>query len=155
MLFRRRPHTKKETVMVVSVSPNGKNQYEPSAPADEVLVGTAGGIVALKRSGSEWRESRMLDGKHVGSIAIEPTRGVIFAGVHKGGLWASEDGGKTWDQRDNGTESKDFYGLNCIVVGNEVRLYAGTEPAHLYVSTDFGKSWKELPGLLEMPSREK
>jgi len=142
--------------MAISVSPNGKNHYETSAPADEVLVATADGIVALKRSGGEWRESRrMLQGKHVGSIAIEPTRGVIFAGVHEGGLWASEDGGQTWERRDSGIEQDDFYGLNCVQAGDEVRVYAGTEPAHLYVSTDFGKSWTELRSLLDMPSREK
>ncbi len=142
--------------MVVSVSPNGKNHYETAGPADEVLVATIDGIVALARPGGEWRESRrMLEGKHIGSIAIEPTRGVIFAGVHKGGLWASEDGGATWDRRDAGMASNDIYGLNCVVVGSEVRLYAGTEPAHLYVSTDFGASWTELPGLREMPSVDK
>ena len=139
--------------MAISVSPNGKNHYESIAPANEVFVATLGGIVALERSGGEWREARrLLEGKHAGSIAIEPTRGVIFAGVHKGGLWASEDGGQSWERRDKGIESDDIYGLNCVQVGNEVRVYAGTEPAHLYVSSDFGKSWTELRGLLDMPS---
>lgn len=142
--------------MAISVSPNGKNHYDTSAAADEVLVATLDGIVALERSGGEWRESRrMLQGKHVGSIAIEPTRGVIFAGVHKGGLWASEDGGQSWERRDTGIESDDFYGLNCVVAGDGVRVYAGTEPAHLYVSRDMGASWTELRSLLDMPSREK
>src|SRR5438045_1966853 len=127
--------------MVVSVSPNGKNHYETSAPADEVLVATANGIVALERTGGEWRESRrMLEGRHVGSIAIEPTRGVIFAGAHKGGPWASGDGGQTWARRDAGIESADIYGLNCVQAGSEVRVYAGTEPAHLYVSTEIGRA---------------
>jgi Sortilin, neurotensin receptor 3, len=140
--------------MAISVSPNGRNHYETSGPTGEVLVGTAQGIVVLERSGGEWREARrMLEGKHIASIAIEPSRGVIFAGVHKGGLWASEDGGATWDRRDNGIVSDNIYGLNCVQVGNEVRVYAGTEPAHLHVSTDFGKSWTELPKLLDMPSK--
>lgn len=142
--------------MAVSVSPNGKNYYESSAPTDELLIGTFKGIVALARSGGEWRESRrMLDGKYVASIAIEPTSGVIFAGVHKGGLWASEDDGRTWERRDAGIEQDNFYGLNWVRAGNELRVYAGTEPAHLYVSTDLGKSWNELRSLLDMPSREK
>src|SRR5438874_1258505 len=154
--------------MVVSVSPNGKNHYETSAPADEVLVATANGIVALERAGGTWRESHhALEGRHVGSIAVEPTRGVIFAGAHKGGpwatgddaqrggLWASEDGGQTWERRDQGIERANIYGLNWVRAENELRLYAGTEPAHLYVSTDFGKSWTELRSLLDMPSVEK
>src|SRR5262245_44739316 len=118
--------------MRVSVSPNGKNHYDTSAPADEVLIGTLNGIVALTRTNGTWQESRrMLEGKHAESIAIEPTRGIIFAGTHNsGGLWASEDGGNSWEQRDAGIAQNDFYGLNCVQVGNEVRLYAGTEPAH-------------------------
>jgi photosystem II stability/assembly factor-like uncharacterized protein len=142
--------------MAIGVSPNGKNHYESSAPVDEVLVGTLTGIVALRRANGQWAEARrMLEGKHVGAIAIEPTRGIIFAGVHEGGLWASEDGGNTWERRDSGIESDDFYGVNCVAVGGQVRVYAGTEPAHLYVSTDFGKSWTELRGLQDMPSASK
>jgi photosystem II stability/assembly factor-like uncharacterized protein len=144
--------------MTVSVSPNGKNFYETSGPVDEVLVATANGVVSLTRPGpgGAWRESRrMLEGKHAGSIAVEPRSGTIFVGVHKGGLWASADGGKTWERRDSGIESDDFYGLNCVQAGDETRIYAGTEPAHLYVSTDLGKSWTELPHLLTMPSVQK
>ena len=154
--------------MAVSLSPNGRNHYDSSGPADEVLVATANGIVSLQRSAGTWRESpRGLAGRHVGSIAIEPTRGVIFAGAHKGGpwasgdeaerggLWASEDGGQTWERRDQGIARSNIYGLNWVQAGDELRLYAGTEPAHLYVSTDFAESWTELPTLLEVPSREK
>jgi photosystem II stability/assembly factor-like uncharacterized protein len=142
--------------MTISVSPNGKNHYETSAPAEVVLVATINGIVALERSGGEWRETRrMLEDKHIGSLAIEPTRGIIFAGAHKGGLWASEDDGETWERRDTGIETDDIYGLNCVQAGDEMRIYAGTEPAHLYVSTDFGKSWTDLPSLLDVPSRDK
>ena len=122
--------------MTVSVSPNGKNYYESSSPSNEVLVATLNGIVSLSRSGpgAEWQESRrMLEGKHAGAIAVEPRSGTIFAGAHKGGLWASADSGKTWERRDSGIESDDIYGLNCVEAGNEVRIYAGTEPAHLYV----------------------
>jgi photosystem II stability/assembly factor-like uncharacterized protein len=154
--------------MAISLSPNGRNHYESSGPADEVLIATANGVVAFRRSGGEWRDSgRYLEGRHVGSIAIEPTRGVIFAGAHKGGpwatgddderggLWASEDGGRTWERRDKGIERSNMYGLNWVQAGSELRIYAGTEPAHLYVSKDLGKSWTELPGLLDVPSREK
>jgi photosystem II stability/assembly factor-like uncharacterized protein len=32
-------------------------------------------------------------------------------------------------------------------------VYAGTEPSALYRSDDAGETWRELPGLLELPSR--
>jgi photosystem II stability/assembly factor-like uncharacterized protein len=139
--------------VTVSISPNGKNLYETPGPDDEVLVATANGIVALRRSGGEWREARrMLEDKHVGSIAVEPRSGMIFAGAHKGGLWASEDGGASWERAQRGIEFDDIYSLNTVQVGDEVRIYAGTEPARLYVSKDLGNSWTDHPSLLDVPS---
>jgi photosystem II stability/assembly factor-like uncharacterized protein len=139
--------------VTVCVSPNGRNFFETSSPDSEVLVGTAKGVIWLSRSAGSWRESRRgLEGKHIGALMVEPSRGVIFAGTHGDGLYASEDGGATWERRDNGIASDDIYGLNYVQAGGEVRLYAGTEPAHLYVSTDLGRSWTELPALLDVPS---
>jgi photosystem II stability/assembly factor-like uncharacterized protein len=97
----------------------------------------------------------MLEGKHVGSIVVTPRSSAIFAGVHKGGVWASEDGGTTWERRDHGIEFDDVYGLNAVQAGDEERIYVGTEPAHLYVSTDLGRSWTELPSLRDVPSVDK
>jgi photosystem II stability/assembly factor-like uncharacterized protein len=145
-------------VVTVSVSPNGRNYYEAATPSNEVLVGTTNGIVSITRSspGGSWGESRrMLEGKHVGSIAVEARSGAIFAGVHGGGVWASEDGGRSWEARSNGIESDDIYGLNCVEAGQEVRIYAGTEPAHLYVSKNLGKSWTDLPAIRNVPSVDK
>lgn len=144
--------------MTVSVSPNGRNYYETSTPSNEVLVATADGIVSITRSspGGTWSESRrMLEGKHVGSIAVEARSGAIFAGVHGGGVWASEDGGRSWEARSSGIQSDDIYGLNCVEAGAEVRIYAGTEPAHLYVSKNLGKSWTDLPAIRNVPSVDK
>ena len=117
--------------MTVSVSPNGKNSYQNASPSNEVLVGTAKGVYSFVRSGSgaPWRETgRSLETDHISSILIEPKKGMIFAGTHESGLWASEDGGKTWGRRDAGIPHENFYGLNCNVVGDEVRIYAGTVP---------------------------
>jgi photosystem II stability/assembly factor-like uncharacterized protein len=139
--------------MKISVSPNGTNFYDAPAKPTEILVGTADGVVEFSRTGSSWEQSNHgLQGKHVGSMTVDPRSGIIFAGTHKGGLWASEDGGIHWDRRDNGIESDNIYGLNHVHDGSETRIYAGTEPAHLYVSSDFGKSWTELPTLRDVPS---
>lgn len=139
--------------MKVSVSPNGTNYYDSPSPATEVLIGTADGLVELAQHGSAWREAnRSLEGKHVASVTVEPRSGVIFAGTHGDGLWASDDGGESWERRDQGIEFDNFYGLNFAQAGGETRIYAGTEPAHLWLSTDLGKNWKELPALRDVPS---
>ena len=144
--------------MAISVSPNGRNHYETESPSNEVLVATIDGIVSLTRSrpGAAWGETgRTLAGKHIASIAIEPRSGAILAGVHSGGLWASLDSGKTWARRDKGIEFDNIYGLNFVLAGDELRLYAGTDPAHIYVSKNLGENWTELPSLRDVPGVEK
>lgn len=44
--------------------------------------------------------------------------------------------------------------FSVVVNPDGDRLYAGTHPAHLYVSTDDGETWTELEGLQDLPSRE-
>lgn len=43
---------------------------------------------------------------------------------------------------------------SVLVSPDAERLYAGTHPAHLYVSTDGGESWRECEGFQELPSRD-
>jgi photosystem II stability/assembly factor-like uncharacterized protein len=93
----------------------------------------------------------MLEGKHIGSMVVTPD-GTIFAGTHGAGLWVSEGGGQSWERRDDGITSDNFYALNYVQAGNELRVYAGTEPAELYVTTDRGKHWTHLPALRDVPS---
>ena len=39
--------------------------------------------------------------------------------------------------------------------GDKVALYAGTEPASMFRSDDYGKSWVEQPGVKETKGRDK
>lgn len=66
------------------------------------------------------------------------------------GLYHSTDGGMTWT--DLGVPREEVYSA-CVSPDGE-RLYAGTHPAHLYVSETGGESWRELAGFQELPSRE-
>jgi photosystem II stability/assembly factor-like uncharacterized protein len=75
--------------------------------------------------------------------------------VHDGGLWRSQDDGKTWERKDQGIEFDNIYGLNYVEAGSELRIYAGTDPAHIYLSTNLGESWTELPSLRDVPGVEK
>src|SRR5262245_59664650 len=114
---------------------------------DELGVATVNGVVFARRSGNDWPIThRALQGKHISTLMRE-RGGTIFAGTHKSGLWASTDGGHTWDERGNGLASGDIYATNWCVKGGKVRLFVGTEPAHLSYSDDLGATWTELPGL--------
>jgi photosystem II stability/assembly factor-like uncharacterized protein len=117
-------------------------------------VATQDGLVLFERSDDgRWREAqRALRGQHISSIIFERISGVIFAGAFFGSVYASEDGGKTWQQRDNGIHIDDVYSLACAQANGKVRVYAGTQPAHLFLSEDLGQHWTELPSLRAVPS---
>src|SRR5438309_5501454 len=113
----------------ITISPNGRNFYDQSTAATELLVGTADGVVVMTRAeaGAPWQEARReLRGKHIESLVVEPTQGVVFAGTGKAGVWASEDGGRNWEHRSDGIEYDRIFALNYVQAGSEVRIYAGT-----------------------------
>src|SRR5207253_7845284 len=59
----------------------------------------------------------------------------------------SSDGGRTWERRDKGLSEQNVYSLACARLGAGVRVFAGTQPAHLFYSDDLGRGWQELPAL--------
>jgi len=68
----------------------------------------------------------------------------------KSGLYRSTDGGDSWTEL--GVPREEVYSVLGDHAGE--RLYAGTHPAHLYVSADAGQSWRELEAFQGLPSRE-
>ncbi len=143
--------------MAISLSHgSGETIYSSGSLTTEVLVGTLDGVITIERDGSGWRvTNRALQGKHIHALLFEDGSGQWFAGVTKGGIFASADGGKNWEPRDNGLTEKDVYSLSKARINGKVRLFAGTEPACLFVSDDLGKNWTERPRLKDVPSREK
>src|SRR5579883_386666 len=142
--------------MTVCLSPNGSTVYKGQAPAEDILVGTVAGIVRLHRENGSWRVAgRHLDGLHISSILLEPVQGGIFAGVHGEGLYFSGDGGQSWEPRMNGLTVKHVFSLSTAQRDGSTVIYAGTEPAHLFESMDYGQSWTELPNLRNVPDTER
>ncbi|MEE8518917.1 MAG: hypothetical protein V3S98_07315 [Dehalococcoidia bacterium] len=141
--------------MALALSHGGKTVNTAATPSDKVLVGTLDGVATLERDGDGWRiAERTLTGNHVHALLLEEESGTWFAGVRKGGIYASHDGGSTWERSDDGVTEEDIYSLASAKVDGHVRLFAGTEPAHLFVSDDLGKSWTDRPGLRDVPSAE-
>ena len=140
--------------MPICLSHGGPMIYSTQTAAEELLIGTVGGVFRVSRAeGGQWSVlENTLEKCHVSSLAVEPQSGRAFAGVYKGGLYASEDSGKTWRPSGDGLASNDVYSLNFVEQAGQVRLYAGTEPAHLHESDDLGEKWHELSSLRSVPS---
>ena len=141
--------------MAIGLSHGGTTIYSSSSPSKEILVGTREGVVTIARasSGSEWKVTqRAMTDKHISAIIKEPESGLTFAGAFHGSVHASADNGKSWEPRDNGLTQTDVYSLAAQRVNGRARLFAGTEPAHLFISDDLGSNWKEMPSLRSVPS---
>jgi photosystem II stability/assembly factor-like uncharacterized protein len=140
--------------MPIGLSHGGSNIYSSTERPRELWVATKDGLVLLEQADDgNWRLTRRaLRGQHISSIIFEPRNNLIFAGAFFGSVHASADGGETWERRDVGITHHDVYSLACTVMSGTIRVYAGTEPAHLYYSDDLGEHWSELPALRSVPS---
>lgn len=140
--------------MALGLSHGGSTIYSSPARSNEVWVGTKEGIVVIARTGGTgWRvERRMLEDKHISAIVHEPRSGLTFVGAFKGSLQVTGDDGKSWETRNHGLAEHDVYSIAAIPHNGAVRLYVGTEPAHMFCSDDLGVHWRELPQLRAVPS---
>lgn len=146
--------------MNVCISPGGQTLTVTDSPLDTLFVGTTNGIYTFKKKESSWPAAdHFLAGEHISSLLFEPHEGTLFAGVYaaegKAPLYASRDSGKSWESRSRGISKPKLYTLDLQTVGGRRRLFAGTEPAHLFLSDDLGRSWRELPAVRSVPSVEK
>lgn len=138
--------------MAIGLSHGGATMYVSERPSSEIQVGTMDGVVTLQRSAAGgWQAAHnALPGLHVHAIAFAGA--TAFAGVYRDGVYASTDGGANWEPRDEGIDVRSMFSLAVVPAPGRVRLYAGTEPAHLYFSDDEGMSWTELPEVRSVDS---
>ena len=127
-------------------------------PRVHVLVGTRKGafVYSSDENRENWQISEpMMPGWIVQHMAVETRRGQprIYASASHF-AWGpsvsrSDDGGKTWDQRTPGLAFPADMGLAVAYVwhiqpGHEKQpgvVFAGTQPAGLFRSEDYGESW--------------
>lgn len=71
--------------------------------------------------------------------------GRLYAGTTRGGVFRSDDAGKTWQKKSEGLYYQE---VSCVVqhpITGE--LYAGTRPASIFKSSDYGETWSNLDAL--------
>ena len=85
-------------------------------------------------------------------VAPSPDNGeTFFAGTDKG-QYKSIDGGRNWQLK--GLEQYKIFSL-AFHPSDPKTIYAGTEPALLFRSSDGGETWTELDGVRKLPGRSK
>lgn len=140
--------------MTIALSHGGSTVYTAAVPSRRLLVGTGDGVVVLERATPRgaWKEvGRTLRDRHVSAL-VTPRPDLVVAGVFHGTVYVSGDGGESWEHRGTGIDREHVFSVAAVERGGRLRLYAGTEPAHLYASDDLGLHWTELTGLRAVPS---
>ena len=74
----------------------------------------------------------------------------VYAGTRGEGVLRSDDRGKTW--RPAGLAGRVVTAVSTSPSQQDV-VYAGTKPAHLFVSRNAGATWHELPAFRRIPGR--
>jgi photosystem II stability/assembly factor-like uncharacterized protein len=118
--------------------------------ATRLYAATGEGIARLDRADGSWRVELQPAGSGAQCLAVDPgDPDTVYAGLLGGGVRRTRDGGHSWD--DCRLPADDVFSIAVSPAGGAV--FAGTEPSALYRSDDHGESWRELTGLLELPSR--
>ena len=109
------------------------------------------GVVRLDEARDRWTARVALHTDRAECLAVDPTDpDRVYAGLREDGVRATSDGGGSWSEPALG----DTWVSSLAVSAADGALYAGTEPSALYRSDDGGRTWRELRGLLELPSRQ-
>ncbi|MEN8376173.1 MAG: sialidase family protein [Gemmatimonadota bacterium] len=130
-----------------------------------LLIGTRRGlIIARSTDRHRWDLSRpFLEGREVYHAFHDARTGLLWAATtHR--VWGSHlhrsgDGGRTWETLEAAPSHDDERGLRAIwrlapgATGAPDVLYAGVEPAGLFVSRDAGRSWSPVAALNDHPTR--
>jgi photosystem II stability/assembly factor-like uncharacterized protein len=134
------PESVEETSVSFSIGATVSN-------AMSLLIGTRDGVFRSADATLENTE-HVLDAGNTLRVRTFEAHGV-FATTNTG-LYRSDDEGRTWTNL--GVPREEVYSV--VVSPDGERLYAGTHPAHLYVSTDDGETWTECEGFQDLPSRD-
>jgi photosystem II stability/assembly factor-like uncharacterized protein len=128
-----------------------------------ILIGTKKGafILSSDDSRADWDlQGPFCDTWPTNHVIADPATGTIYAA---GGnewfgpaVWKSTDKGRTWTHSSQGlaypageTPIKSVWSL----AAGHGKLYAGVEPAGLFVSEDQGETWTHVSALRDHPSR--
>jgi photosystem II stability/assembly factor-like uncharacterized protein len=119
-----------------------------------LFAGTADGLYLIEEEGGEF-DARPIGFQGMGVMRAPVVQDVddprrLYAGTTKAGFFVSEDGGASWQERDQGIVYKNVW---SIVQHPRTRtVWVGTSPADVFRSDDRGETWQECESLHSLPS---
>jgi photosystem II stability/assembly factor-like uncharacterized protein len=129
---------------MILLSNGGTNIQRAQSPSDTALVGTIDGVALLGRGERGWAvKHRALQGVFVSGVTALDD-GTLFASTRGVGMARSDDGGFKWTWANEGLAHHEFWSCRAGKLQGRDVVFSGALPAHLYVSEDKGKSWREL-----------
>src|SRR5580700_4865263 len=137
---------------MILLSNGGANSHRSQARSNTMVIGTVDGVVMLERGAQFWTiKHRALGGCSVSAVTTLDD-GTLFAATHGFGAARSDDGGYTWTWILDGLDHMDLWSARAGKLAGRDVVCVGALPAHLYISENRGKSWRELPALRDAPS---
>jgi photosystem II stability/assembly factor-like uncharacterized protein len=105
-------------------------------------------LISPDLSQSTLEEKRSVAAGAIAESPFEP--GVLFVGTDRGAFWISKDDGKTWTEHSEGL-SNGYIRSICPSRFEKARIYVSVTGInyddlsnYLYVSEDYGKSWRSI-----------
>ena len=140
---------------MILLSNGGTNIQRAKGPSDTILVGTVDGIALLARTAKGWAvKNRALQGVFISAVtALED--GTLFAATRGVGVSRSDDGGMNWRWVNDGLAHYELWSARAGKLQGRDAVFAGSLPAHLYISEDKGGNWRELPAFRKAKSVER
>lgn len=115
-------------------------------------LGTREGLFRVTDDGRTLNAKRVLEiNKPIMCLAADARGETCFVGFFQGGMMRTTDSGKHWIPVGTALPHQDVRALALHPAKPGV-VYAGTEPAALYLSEDNGDTWRELEGVRTHPS---
>ena len=115
-----------------------------------LYAATGDAIARLDEVDGAWTVQLFLRGSGAQCLAVDPADAdTVYVGLRQGGVRRTTDAVRSWI--DCAVPEPGVFSL--AVSAADGAVYAGTEPSRLFRSDDGGESWRELAGLLELPSQ--
>ena len=127
----------------------------------KLIAGLQNSVLVIESSSKScgWKTYESLKESHPQSIAFDllnPSR--AYCGTFDKGLWKTDNGGQTWDsigKNEISTSNITSVSVSPLKEGKKdgfSKVYVGTEPSALYVSSNGGESWERMNDLNKLES---